>query len=224
MHVHVGLSVQCWFRMLHTLGSPVDLLHQDIITGTQSFQGYISETTPNDVLLQRCVSQLPLIFESVMKGIALQVIKGHLHVYSTPFIHVYVHVHTIHVHLFIHVRMYYIYVLQVHVDLCILFMYCVYIHRYIFSYMLFLCIIMYMYIHIVHYIVVINYMCDISIQVHTQVHCTCVNFKKDMFKLHVYRVCMCGFLYMYMHRLCTCKPHVLCTMYKYIIKLKFTYL
>lgn len=67
-------AVQCWFRMLHTLGNPIDLLYPDIITGTPAFLKVIKEsdaTPPPDV--QKCIAQLPGIFHSLMKGVSLQV-------------------------------------------------------------------------------------------------------------------------------------------------------
>ena len=68
-------AVQCWFRMLHTLGNPTDLLYSNLITNTPDFMKFIqsSETTPSSDAVQKCIGQLPLIFESLMKGVSLQV-------------------------------------------------------------------------------------------------------------------------------------------------------
>ena len=68
-------AVQCWFRMLHTLGNPTDLLYSNLITNTPNFVKFIqsSETTPSSDAVQKYIAQLPLIFESLMKGVSLQV-------------------------------------------------------------------------------------------------------------------------------------------------------
>ena len=64
--------VQCWFRMLHTLGNPTDLLYADIITNTPVFRQAVS-TSDVTSQIQECIALLPNIFHCVMKGIAAQV-------------------------------------------------------------------------------------------------------------------------------------------------------
>ena len=61
--------MQSWFRMLHTLGNPLDLLYPDIITSTPGFRDSAAETSQ----ISACVVLLPNIFHSVMKGVAAQV-------------------------------------------------------------------------------------------------------------------------------------------------------
>lgn len=61
--------MQSWFRMLHTLGNPVDLLYPDIITSGPAFREGTYETEQ----ISSCVAVLPNIFHSVMKGISTQV-------------------------------------------------------------------------------------------------------------------------------------------------------
>lgn len=66
-------AVQCWFRMLHTLGNPIDLLYPDIITGTPAFLQVTKESDAAPPDVQKCIAQLPVIFYSLMKGVSLQV-------------------------------------------------------------------------------------------------------------------------------------------------------
>ena len=70
-------TVQTWFRFLHSLGNPVDLLHQEVITGTASFRralrGSSAGASPLTPVLQSCIDLLPLIFEEAMHGLSKQV-------------------------------------------------------------------------------------------------------------------------------------------------------
>ncbi len=59
--------VQCWFRMLHTLGNPVDLLYPDIITSGSAFRDVETDQ------ISSSVSLLPNIFHKTMKGVLTQV-------------------------------------------------------------------------------------------------------------------------------------------------------
>ena len=70
--------VQCWFRMLHTLGNPVDLLYSDIITSSPAFR---DAAALNSDHIASCVAILPNIFHNVMKGVSAQVclFVGHKH-------------------------------------------------------------------------------------------------------------------------------------------------
>ena len=70
--------VQCWFRMLHTLGNPVDLLYSDIITSSPAFR---EAASLNSDQIASCVAILPNIFHNVMKGLSAQVclFMGHKH-------------------------------------------------------------------------------------------------------------------------------------------------
>lgn len=66
--------VQCWFRMLHTLGNPVDLLYPDIITRTPAFQQASNEVADYAASpIHSCISLLPQIFHLAMEGVATQV-------------------------------------------------------------------------------------------------------------------------------------------------------
>ena len=70
--------VQCWFRMLHTLKNPMDLLYQELITDTRGFKEAIAEAelaTPGSSLrlIQSTKESLPKIFYSLMKGVTAQV-------------------------------------------------------------------------------------------------------------------------------------------------------
>ena len=70
--------VQCWFRMLHTLKNPMDLLYQEVITDTQGFKVAMAEAelvTPGSSsgLLQSTGALLPKIFHTLMQGVTAQV-------------------------------------------------------------------------------------------------------------------------------------------------------
>ena len=70
--------VQCWFRMLHTLKNPMDLLYQELITDTRGFKEVINEAElvapgSSSGLLQSTKESLPKIFCSLMKGVTAQV-------------------------------------------------------------------------------------------------------------------------------------------------------
>ena len=72
-----SITVQAWFRLLHTLGNLVDLLHPDVITGTPSFRralgGSSVGTSPLTPIVQSCVDMLPFIFEEAMSALLKQV-------------------------------------------------------------------------------------------------------------------------------------------------------
>lgn len=61
--------VQCWFRLLHTLGNPVDLLYPEIITSGEAFR----RLSAPDIDLFPSTSVLPNIFRTVMEGVSMQV-------------------------------------------------------------------------------------------------------------------------------------------------------
>ena len=73
-HVHelsVDAVVQCWFRMLHTLGNPVDLLYPEIITSTPAFQQAVAEGADSaSGLVQSYITLLPQIFHLAMEGVS----------------------------------------------------------------------------------------------------------------------------------------------------------
>ena len=70
--------VQSWFRLLHTLGNPVDLLYPNRLTSSPAFQKVATEFEkesqkhkhPPPSPIQACLSTLPTIFHEAMKGIA----------------------------------------------------------------------------------------------------------------------------------------------------------
>lgn len=60
--------VQTWFRILHTIGNPVDLCHSNIISQTPQFLQYaITNDNPSE---HPCLAVLPLNFYKAIKGIA----------------------------------------------------------------------------------------------------------------------------------------------------------
>ena len=68
--------VQCWFRMLHTIGNPVELSYPSRIFQSPAFQAAFSEfesSKPKHKIhssIQTCLTDLPKIFQEVMSGIA----------------------------------------------------------------------------------------------------------------------------------------------------------
>ena len=70
--------VQCWFRMLHTLRNPMDLLYQELIVDTQGFKQALAESEAaapgsSSDLRQSTINLLPIIFHDLMKGVTTQV-------------------------------------------------------------------------------------------------------------------------------------------------------
>lgn len=70
--------VQCWFRMLHTLRNPMDLLYQELITDTQGFREAIAECEAavpgsSSAIRQSTINLLPTIFHALMRGVTTQV-------------------------------------------------------------------------------------------------------------------------------------------------------
>ena len=69
--------VQCWFRFLHTLGNPVDLLYPNRLTSSPAFQKGASDFEresrkhrhPPPSPIQGCINALPSIFHEAMKGV-----------------------------------------------------------------------------------------------------------------------------------------------------------
>lgn len=59
--------VQCWFRMLHTLGNPVELSYAATFTSLPAFQKTATESGDQ---LSALAPDLPLIFHEAMRGLA----------------------------------------------------------------------------------------------------------------------------------------------------------
>lgn len=60
--------VQTWYRVLHTIGNPVDLCHSNIISQTPQFLQYaITNDNPTE---HQCLSVLPFNFYKAIKGVA----------------------------------------------------------------------------------------------------------------------------------------------------------
>ena len=65
--------VQCWFRMLHTLGNPVEVSYASAIVNTPSFKQLATELGsggPESVSRHQCLEKLPSIFQEAMRGVA----------------------------------------------------------------------------------------------------------------------------------------------------------
>ncbi|XP_065199453.1 ral GTPase-activating protein subunit beta isoform X2 [Planococcus citri] len=62
---------QTWFRVLHSIGNPVDLCHSNIISQTPQFLQYA--ITNDNASEHPCLSVLPLNFYKAIKGIAVLV-------------------------------------------------------------------------------------------------------------------------------------------------------
>ncbi|GBP58147.1 Ral GTPase-activating protein subunit beta [Eumeta japonica] len=67
--------VQSWYRMLHTIGNPVDLCRPHVISQTPDFLQYsiTQEEGTRDPSQHPCLQSLPMIFHKAMKGIAAHV-------------------------------------------------------------------------------------------------------------------------------------------------------
>lgn len=65
---------QAWYRLLRTIGDPVDLCRPAVISQTQAFLQY-AIASPNviDPCQHPCLQSLPQIFLKAIKGIAGQV-------------------------------------------------------------------------------------------------------------------------------------------------------
>lgn len=65
---------QAWYRLLRTIGDPVDLCRPAIVSQTQAFLQY-AIASPNviDPCQHPCLQSLPQIFLKAIKGIAGQV-------------------------------------------------------------------------------------------------------------------------------------------------------
>ncbi|XP_014219177.1 ral GTPase-activating protein subunit beta isoform X2 [Copidosoma floridanum] len=65
---------QAWYRLLRTIGDPVDLCRPAVISQTQAFLRYaLSSPNTIDPCQHPCLQQLPYIFLKAIKGIAGQV-------------------------------------------------------------------------------------------------------------------------------------------------------
>lgn len=65
--------IQCWFRMLHTLGNPVELAYPSKIASLPAFQKALAEAEKQPQrpsLSAHCFSGLPAIFLEAMRGVA----------------------------------------------------------------------------------------------------------------------------------------------------------
>ncbi|XP_060804490.1 ral GTPase-activating protein subunit beta isoform X2 [Amyelois transitella] len=67
--------MQSWYRILHTIGNPVDLCRPHLISQTPDFLQYsiTSEEGARDPSQHPCLAALPAIFHKAMKGIAAHV-------------------------------------------------------------------------------------------------------------------------------------------------------
>lgn len=65
---------QAWYRLLRTIGDPVDLCRPAVVSQTQAFLQY-AIASPNviDPCQHPCLQSLPQIFLKAIKGIAGQV-------------------------------------------------------------------------------------------------------------------------------------------------------
>lgn len=65
---------QAWYRMLRTIGDPIDLCRPAVISQTPAFLRYaIASPVVVDPCQHPCLQQLPYIFLKAIKGIAGQV-------------------------------------------------------------------------------------------------------------------------------------------------------
>lgn len=65
---------QAWYRLLRTVGDPVDLCRPAVISQTQAFLQYaITSPSVIDPCQHPCLQALPQIFLKAIKGIAGQV-------------------------------------------------------------------------------------------------------------------------------------------------------
>ncbi|XP_028171090.1 ral GTPase-activating protein subunit beta [Ostrinia furnacalis] len=67
--------MQSWYRMLHTIGNPVDLCRPHLISQTPDFLQYsiTAEEGARDPSQHPCLAALPSIFHKAMKGVAAHV-------------------------------------------------------------------------------------------------------------------------------------------------------
>ncbi|KAL0870769.1 hypothetical protein ABMA27_005701 [Loxostege sticticalis] len=67
--------MQSWYRMLHTIGNPVDLCRPHLISQTPDFLQYsiTAEEGGRDPSQHPCLAALPSIFHKAMKGVAAHV-------------------------------------------------------------------------------------------------------------------------------------------------------
>ena len=65
---------QCWFRLFHTLGNPVDLSRPQVIGNTNKFlQMALTSGTAMDPHKHECLHALPKIFHRGMKSVSVLV-------------------------------------------------------------------------------------------------------------------------------------------------------
>lgn len=62
--------VQCWFRLLHTLGNPVELSYPQKIASSPAFQKALAKSGPSAQEAHPCLNYLPRTFLEAMKGVA----------------------------------------------------------------------------------------------------------------------------------------------------------
>lgn len=65
--VQPSALVQCWYRMLHTLGNPVEVSYPAVFAALPAFQKAASEAVDRPVA---CLAELPQIFHEVMRNVA----------------------------------------------------------------------------------------------------------------------------------------------------------
>ncbi|KAJ2949743.1 hypothetical protein O0L34_g15675 [Tuta absoluta] len=67
--------IQSWYRILHTIGNPVDLCRPHLISQTPDFLQYsiTQEDVARDPSQHPCLQALPSIFHKAMKGVAAHV-------------------------------------------------------------------------------------------------------------------------------------------------------
>lgn len=66
--------IQCWFRILHIIGNPVDLCKKEIISNTPKFKEFaLSSEEVISPSAHPCLKVLPLNFVKAMKGVSVLV-------------------------------------------------------------------------------------------------------------------------------------------------------
>ncbi|KAL9952137.1 hypothetical protein ACROYT_G039347 [Oculina patagonica] len=66
--------IQCWFRILHIIGNPVDLCKKEIISDTPNFKEFaLSSEDVISPAAHPCLKTLPQNFSQAMKGVAVLV-------------------------------------------------------------------------------------------------------------------------------------------------------
>lgn len=86
---------QAWFRLLHTLGNPVDLCRPEVISQTPKFYHFaLSSEMVIDPCQHPCLALLPQIFYKAMKGVSnlVDVFLGKLFSFLSSFVLVYFNV------------------------------------------------------------------------------------------------------------------------------------